>query len=393
MSVQPFTLAVSPFVIEDLRERLGRARWPDEIRDSGWQYGTNLSYLRDLCTHWGHGFDWKEQELALNAFHHYRAEINGMGVHFIHERGKSHYTLPLLLIHGWPDSFVRFTQLIPLLTAEGPNGLSFDVIIPSIPGFGFSDRPSEPGMSTERIARLFARLMKNELGYSRWICHGGDWGSVISVQMARLFPERLLGMHLTDIPVWAVIDLNTLDGASDAEKEYAAAVGKWPWTEGAYALVQSTKPQTLAYAMNDSPIGLAAWIIEKFYAWTDHPGNLEIKFTRDQLLTNLTIYWVTQTAGSSFRLYYENMRHPSPRITERIDIPTAVCLAPKGMAVPPRELADRILDIRNWSTLAEGGHFLAMEQPEPLAEDIFRFAADLRDTGLPAPEPAFPLRM
>lgn len=393
MSVEPFTLSVSPFVIEDLRERLGRARWPDEIRDSGWQYGTNLSYLRDLCIHWGHGFDWKEQELALNAFHHYCAEVNGTGVHFIHERGKSHYTLPLLLIHGWPDSFVRFTQLISLLTAEGPNGLSFDVIIPSIPGFGFSDRPSEPGMSTERIARLFARLMKSELGYSRWICHGGDWGSVISIQMARLFPERMLGLHLTDIPLWAVMDMNTVDGASDAEKEYAAAIGKWPWTEGAYALVQSTKPQTLAYAMNDSPIGLAAWIIEKFHAWTDHPGNLEMKFTRDQLLTNLTIYWVTQTAGSSFRLYYENMRHPSPRITERIDIPTGVCLAPKGMTNPPREMVDRILDIRHWSTLTEGGHFLAMEQPQRVAEDIFRFAANLRDTGLPAPEPAFPLRL
>jgi pimeloyl-ACP methyl ester carboxylesterase len=393
MSVQPFSISVSPFVIEDLRERLGRARWPDEVRDSGWQYGTNLSYLRDLCIHWGHGFDWKEQEEALNAFHHYRAEVNGTGLHFIHERGKSPYTLPILLIHGWPDSFVRFTQLIPLLTAEGPNGLSFDVIVPSLPGFGFSDRPAQPGMNAERIARLFARLMKNELGYSRWISHGGDWGSVVSIQQARLFSERLLGIHLTDVPGWAVMDLNALDSPSDGEKEYIGAIGKWPWTEGAYSILQSTRPQTLAYAMNDSPIGLAAWIIEKFYAWTDHPGHLEMKFTRDQLLTNLTLYWVTQTAGSSFRLYYENSQHPSPLIKDRIGVPAGVCLAPKGMANPPRELADRILDIRQWTVVPEGGHFLAMEHPQQLAEDIFRFAGHLRDTGLPNPEPAFPLRL
>lgn len=392
MSVQPFTISVSPFVIEDLRERLGRARWPDEIRDSGWQYGTNMSYLRDLCIHWGHGFDWKEQEEALNAYHHYRAEVNGVGLHFIYERGKSPHTLPLLLIHGWPDSFVRFLPLIDLLTAEGPHGLSFDVIIPSIPGFGFSDRPEEPGMNAERIARLFARLMKDQLGYSRFICHGGDWGSSIAVQLARMFPERLLGIHLTDVPVRGVLDLNELE-LSPAEKEYLETGRQWTMAEGAYGMLHATKPQTLAYALNDSPIGLAAWIIEKFHAWTDHSGNLERTYTRDQLLTNLTIYWVTQTVGSSFRLYYETLHHPSSMAAGKIQVPAAVCVAPKDFGNAPREFAERILDIRQWTELPEGGHFLAMEQPETLSEDIFRFAAHLRDSSLPTPEPAFPLRL
>lgn len=393
MSVQPFTISVSPFVIEDLRERLGRARWPDEIRDSGWQYGTNLSYLRDLCTHWGHGFDWKEQEEALNTFHHYLAEVNGVGLHFIYERGKSHHTLPLLLIHGWPDSFVRFLQLIPLLTAEGPDGLSFDVIIPSIPGFGFSDRPEEPGMNTERIARLFARLMKDQLGYSRFICHGGDWGSTITLQLARMFPDRLLGIHITDVPAWSMGDLSSLGNLSNAEKEYMESSRQWYYSEGAYSMIQSTKPQTLAYALNDSPIGLAAWIIEKFHSWTDLPGHPEKTYTRDQLLTNLTIYWVTQTAGSSFRLYYETLHHPSSMAAGRIEVPAGICIAPKDFVNAPREFAERILNVRQWTLLPEGGHFLAMEAPQRLAEDIFRFAANLRESGLPTPEPAFPLRM
>jgi pimeloyl-ACP methyl ester carboxylesterase len=376
-----------------LRERLGRARWPDEIRDSAWQYGTNLSYLSDLCTHWGHGFDWKEQEEYLNGFHHFRGEVDGMGLHFIHERGKSHHTIPLLLIHGWPDSFVRFLQIIPILTAKGPDGLSFDVIVPSIPGFGFSDRPAEPGMNAERIARLFAHLMKDQLGYSRFICHGGDWGSSITLQMARLFPDQLLGIHMTDVPAWNLTDLSALGELKPAEKEYMESVQQWYRTEGAYGMLQSTKPQTLAYAMNDSPIGLAGWIIEKFHAWSDHPGELEKKFTRDQLLANLTIYWVTQTAGSSFRLYYETMHHPTSLAAGRIEVPTGICIAPKDFVPIPREFAERILSVRHWTELPEGGHFLAMELPEALADDIFRFASVLRVSDRHSPAPAMPLRM
>jgi pimeloyl-ACP methyl ester carboxylesterase len=374
-SIEPFLISVSPYVIEGLRERIGRARWPDEIRGSGWQYGTNLEYLRRLCIHWADGFDWKEQEAQLNVLHHFRAKVEGFGIHFIHERGKSHKRIPLLLIHGWPDSFIRFIKLIPLLTAEGPDGFAFDVVIPSIPGFGFSDRPEEPGMNFSRIAELFAGLMQ-QLGYDRYLVHGGDLGSSIAEQMAIGFPNALLGMHLTDVPYVHLFSLRP-EELTEPEKRYLEAGRQWQMSEGAYNMVQSTKPQTLAFAINDSPVGLAAWIIEKFYAWTDHTGDLEKVYTRDELLVNITIYWATQTAGSAARLYYEAWHNPNKQKIAGIGTPTAVCIAPKDMVPAPREYADRFFNILQWTELSAGGHFLAMERPESLAQDLFHFAMKL----------------
>ncbi len=304
MNIQPFTISVSPFIIEDLRERLGRARWPDEITGSGWGRGANLSYMQDLCAHWGHGFDWKEQEKELNTLHHFHANIDGFHLHFIHEKGEGPDPIPILLIHGYPDSFVRFLKLIPLLTAAGPDGLSFDVIVPSIPGYGFSDKPSQPGMNAARVAQLFARLMTDELGYSRYMVHGGDWGSSIAEQLGIGFPDRLQGIHLTEVPYRHLFTVPQ-EQLTKAEQQYLQAGMQWQMQEGGYAILQATKPQTLAYAVNDSPIGLAAWIIEKFYSWTDQAGDLEKIYSRDELLTNLSIYWITQTAGSAFRIYYE----------------------------------------------------------------------------------------
>lgn len=372
--IEPFTIVVSPFSIEDLRERLGRARWPDEIENSGWQYGTNKTYLEELCTHWGHGFDWKEQEEQLNALHQYCTKIDGFGLHFIHEKGEGEKRIPLLLIHGWPDSFARFLKLIPLLTKQGPDGFSFDVIVPSIPGYGFSEKPKKAGMGVTHIAELFAGLMK-KLGYSKYLVHGGDWGSAIAEQLAIGFPKNLLGLHLTDVPFTHGLQLKDQE-TTDAEKDYFKRIKQWQQQEGAYNMVQATKPQTLAYGINDSPIGLAAWIIDKFYALTDHPGDLEKVYTRDELLANLTIYWVTQTAGSSFRLYYETMNNPQKQAKGKLDIPAAFCIAPKDSR-PPREYADRFFNVRQWTELSSGGHFLAMENPGALAEDIFRFAKQL----------------
>ena len=374
MSVQPYSISISPFVIEDLRERLGRARWPDEISDSGWEYGTNMAFLKDLCTHWGHGFDWKEQEDHLNTFAHFQTRIDEINLHFIHEKGKGADPIPLLLIHGYPDSFVRFLKLIPLLTAEGPDGLSFDVIVPSIPGFGFSDRPSQPGMSPQRFAGMFARLM-TQLGYEKFISHGGDWGSIISEELAFQFPDRLLGLHLTEVPFYHLFSLKSRD-LTAKEKEYLQTGQQWQMKEGAYALLQSTKPQTLAYAVNDSPIGLAAWIIEKFYSWSDCDGDLEKIYARDELLTNLTIYWVTQTAGSAFRIYYEQSHHPRQG-GEKIKVPAAFCMSAKDLVPAPREFAERFYNVQQWTQLPAGGHFIAMEQPGRLAEDIFRFAGKI----------------
>ena len=376
MPTEKFHIAISPFVIDDLRERLGRARWPDEIEDSGWTYGTNKEYLYELCTHWGHGFDWYEQQEYLNVFAHFRAEIGGFGIHFIHQKGKGHGT-PILLTHGYPDSFARFLKVIPLLTEAG-----FDVVAPSIPGFGFSDRPRQPGMNTEMIAGLFARLMADELGYKKFIAHGGDWGSSITEQLAIHHPELLLGIHLTDIPYRHLFTLKP-DDLTEAEKKYMAAGKQWQMTEGAYAILQSTKPQTLAYAVNDSPIGLASWIIEKFYAWSDIKGCLENSFTRDELLTNISIYWVTQTAGSAFRIYYETMRDLAAATSgnneanKKINIPTGVAIFPMDMVPAPREFGERVFNIQQWTNMPEGGHFAAMEKPVLLAEDIIRFAKKL----------------
>jgi len=374
MSIEKFHIAISPFIIDDLRERLGRARWPDEIADSGWAYGTNKDYLYELCIHWGHGFDWYEQQEHLNTFPHFRAQLGGTGIHFIHQKGDGAQRIPILLIHGYPDSFVRYLKLIPLLTAAG-----FDVVAPSIPGFGFSDRPQQPGMNTELVADLFAQLMTDELGYKRFLVHGGDWGSQIAEQLAIHHPELLTGVHLLDIPYYHLFALKPEDLTAE-EKEYVRVGREWQMTEGAYAMVQSTKPQSLAYAVNDSPIGLAGWIIEKFYAWSDTKGQLENSFTKDELLTNLTVYWVTQTAGSAFRIYYETMRSMpsmSKGPLKKISIPTAVAIFPKDMVPAPRVFAERVFDIQQWTEMPEGGHFAAMEKPELLANDIIQFVSKL----------------
>lgn len=372
MNINKFKIATSPFILDDLRERLGRARWPDQINGSQWEYGANLHYLQELCTHWGHGFDWTEQQEYLNSFPQFQGEIGGFGLHFIHEKGRGKNAIPILLIHGYPDSFVRFLKVIPLLTAEGPDGLSFDVVVPSIPGYGFSDRPQEPGMNTKKIAGLFARLM-NELGYKKFMAHGGDWGSSITEQLALHYPQSMLGIHLTDVPFRHLFSMQP-EEMSEAEKKYLEAGRSWQMKEGAYAMLQATKPQTLAYAMNDSPIGLAAWIIEKFYSWSDSNGDLKNSFTQDELLTNLTIYWVTQTAGSAFRIYYETMAELGNDDSKKSKVPAAVCLFPKDMIPAPKEFAERVLNLRQWTQMPRGGHFAAMEQPKLLAEDIIRFA-------------------
>ena len=371
MDIQPFTICISPYIIEDLRERLGRARWPDEIAGSGWEYGTNMGYLRELCTHWGHGFDWKEQEAVLNGFHHFQTKVDDFCLHFIHEQGSGIRRIPLLLIHGWPDSFVRFLKLVPLLTNAGADGVAFDLVIPSIPGFGFSEKPSKPGMDTRKCAELFAGLMKG-LGYKKYMVHGGDTGSGIAEEMALQYPGRIMGLHLTDLPYQHLLMAKPED-LKPVEKAWFASGQQWQMQEGAYALEQATKPQTLAYALNDSPIGLAAWIIEKFHSWSDCQGNLETVYTRDELLTNLTVYWVTQTAGSAARIYYEGMHHPR-REEQKINVPAAFYISPKDLVPAPREAADRIFSVKQWTQPARGGHFAAWEQPQSLAEDLFSFA-------------------
>ncbi len=381
MSVNAFKVKVPRETLKELRKRLAKTRWPDEIENSNWDYGTNLTYLKQLVSYWQHEFDWHAQKKAINKFTHLRAEIDGVGLHFIYERGKGANPLPIILTHGWPDSFVRMLKIIPLLTdpksyGGDPND-SFDVIVPSLPGFGFSDKPRERGFNVARVADLFARLMTEELGYSRFAAHGGDWGSSVTEQLAVNHANSLVGIHLTDIPFWHMLSLPPAD-LSDAERKYLAAGKKWQREEGAYAMIQSTQPQTLATGLNDSPAGLASWIVEKFRRWSDCGGDVESRFTKDELLTNITIYWVTETIGSSARYYYEAIHNPLQDTGRRVEVPTGVTQFPKDISHAPREYAERFFNIQHWTEQPRGGHFAAMEEPELLAEDIRAFFRPLR---------------
>lgn len=384
MSVQPFYVSVPQETLDDLRERLARTRFPDEVEGAGWDYGANRAYLKELADYWRDGFDWRAQEEVINGFAHFRAEIDGFGVHFVRERGKGPNPLPIVLTHGWPDSFFRMLKLIPLLTDPASHGGdpadSFDVIVPSLPGYGFSDRPTERGMTNSRVAELWERLMTEELGYERFAAHGGDIGSSVTQQLALDRPGPLVGIHLTDVPYLNLVAF-TEDASdlSEAERDYMERGRRWGQEEGGYAAIQSTRPQTLAYSLNDSPAGLAAWIVEKFRAWSDCDGDVEKRFTKDELLANLTIYWATQTIHSSMRIYYEGLHNPPPaNAGARVGVPTGFAIFPKDPVTAPREWGERFFVVRHWTEMPRGGHFAAMEEPELLAEDVRAFFRPLR---------------
>lgn len=389
----PYTVAIPEEILDDLRARLARTRWPDEVDGAGWEYGASLAYMKDLVAYWRTGFDWRAQERAINAFSHFRARVAGTGIHFIHERGRGPAPMPLVITHGWPSSFSEMLPLIPLLADPGAHGGdpadAFDVVVPSVPGFGFSDRPTERGMTRSRVAELWVRLM-SALGYQRFAAHGNDIGAVITGWMALDHPERLIGIH-TMMPGFPGPDFGPgTPPMSEAERAFAARQDRWGREEGGYNLIQETRPQTLAYGLHDSPAGLAAWIVEKWRAWTDPDGDLDRHFTRDTLLTNVTIYWVTETANASGRSYYERARDPR-RIPPdaRIAVPTGVALSTEAVQRVPREWAERrYVDIRRWTELDRGGHFMAAEEPALLAEEIRAFFRPLRDAAGPRASPA-----
>lgn len=378
MTVHPFEIQISEEALDDLRERLARTRWTDEVSGAGWDYGTSLDYLRELAAYWQDGYDWRTQEAGLNRFHQIRAEIDGFGVHAIHERGRSGTPLPLMLTHGWPGSFYQMVKLIPLLTDPaahgGDPGDAFDIVVPSLPGFGFSDRPQRRGWTTEHTADLWARLMTEELGYEKFGAHGGDWGSAVTESLARRHADILTGIHLTDVPYGHIF---RVQDPTEEEREYIDTGRVWFEAEGAYGAIQSTKPQTLAYGLNDSPVGLAAWIVEKFRTWSDCDGDIERAFTKDELLTNVMIYWLTETINSSMRGYYES-GHQGCNDDSRIEVPTGFALFPKDLVPPPRHFAERIFNVQRWTEMPRGGHFATMEEPELLAEDIRAFYRQFR---------------
>jgi pimeloyl-ACP methyl ester carboxylesterase len=383
MAAEKFAIQIPDAVLADLARRLDATRWPDELVDAGWEFGSNLGYMRSLTEYWRHGYDWRREEAVLNQFPHYRIALDGFYIHFVHVRGNGPAPVPLIVTHGWPGSFVEMVKLIPLLTNPPAHGGSpddaFDVIVPSLPGYGFSDRPRERGMDPKKIAALWALLMK-ELGYARFGAQGGDWGSAISIALGLDHPERMIGIHLNYIAGRFLLG-GTLSQPPEDEMAgaYLAQLRAWWDAEGGYSHEQGTKPQTLSYGLNDSPVGLAAWIIEKFRTWSDCGGEIERLFGRDELLTNVMIYWVTETIHSSTRLYYESRQRPiSLSQTNRVEPPVAVALFPKEIPAPPRALAERGLNIVRWSEMPRGGHFAAMEQPELLAKDLREFFRNLR---------------
>jgi microsomal epoxide hydrolase len=386
MNIQPFTIAVPQETLDDLHERLAHTRWPDEAENTSWNYGTNLSYLQELVDYWQHSYDWRAQEAQLNQFAQFRAQVDGQHIHFIHEHGKGPNPTPLLLIHGWPDSFYRFHKIIPLLTdpeSYGGNPAdSFDVIVPSLPGFGFSDRPNFPGgMKSLRSASMLSKLMTEVLGHQRYAVSGGDIGGRVARLLALAHLEQVLGIHLTDIGFPREITFPPeVPNPSPAEGRFLGSVGMWFFQEGAYASLQTTKPQTISYALSDSPVGLAGWIVEKFRAWSDCDGEIEKSYTKDELLTNIMIYWVTGTISSSARLYLEDAFQSAPQLSvgQYIEVPAGVATFSKDLTYPPRELGERFLHVARWTEMPRGGHFAALEEPELLAEDLRSFFRPLR---------------
>ncbi|QYK40329.1 MAG: epoxide hydrolase [Paracoccaceae bacterium] len=363
MAARPFTIAVPDAVLEDLETRLRLTRWPDRIEGAAWDYGIDTDRLRPLVEHWAEGFDWRAVERDLNALPQFVAEVDGEAIHFIHATGQGGRRVPLLVLHGWPSSFLQMTDLIPLLTAERA-GLSFDVIVPSLPGFGFSAQPRTRGMGVARIAGLMTRLMTGVLGYDRFAGRGSDLGAGVLQQIALQSPDRLMGLHLSGTNPYIG---HVPDDLSPEEAEFVARAQAWMQSEMAYAMLHASKPDTLAVALNDSPAGLAAWVLEKFHAWTD-ADDFVARYGRDRLLANLTLYWATGTIGSSMRLYYETLRAPGQ--WGRVAVPTAMLMTPHDMFATPRAWAERSYNVQRWTDIDRGGHFLEWEEAAIVADDM-----------------------
>lgn len=376
-----FSIAVDQSDLDDLQARLRATRWPETIAGAGWDYGTDLGYLQTLCRSWAEDFDWRRAEARLNAFAHYRTTIDGERLHYLHAPSPHPAAMPLLLTHGWPGSIVEFQHVITALVdppADGGDAVdAFSVVCPSLPGYAWSGPTRQRGWDIRRVARALATLMA-ELGYERYGAHGGDWGGIATAHLGVLDADHLIGIHLNMAnarrPPGSTDDDLTAEELADL-----ADMRAFRADETGYQEIQGSKPQSLAYALNDSPAGLAGWIVEKFRSWSDCGGGVESVFTRDDLLANITTYWVTGTAGSAARLYYETMRSGLPVMpTGRVTVPTAVARFPREIYRPPRAWVEHAFDLRRWTVLPRGGHFAALEQPQLLIDDIRAFFRDLR---------------
>ncbi|MBL8349451.1 MAG: epoxide hydrolase [Burkholderiaceae bacterium] len=376
--IQPFRIAVADSVLDDLRARLGHTRWPEAEPVDDWSQGVPLAWIRDICRYWAEDYDWRSREASMNRFDQFTTLIDGLAIHFLHVRSPHPDAMPLLMTHGWPGSVVEFHKVIAPLTDPtrhgGSVGDAFHVVCPSLPGFGFSAKPTATGWGVDRIAAAWGTLMAR-LGYPRYGAHGGDWGSAVTSSLGAQDPQHCAGIHVT----LAMGSRPTLGGQPGPDEARALERARYykDWDSG-YSKQQSTRPQTLAYGLTDSPAGQAAWILEKFRAWTDCDGRPENLLSRDELLDNVMLYWVTASAASSARLYWESFG-PGRGSAQPVTVPTGVAVFPKEIVPPVRRwMASRYTDIRRWTEMPRGGHFAAFEQPGLLVEDLRAFFGALR---------------
>ena len=380
-AARPFELHVADAAIADLRERLARPRWPDSAPGEPWAHGTSVDYLRELVAHWRDRFDWRAQEARLNAWPQFTVPLHGIELHYLHVEGKGPQPCPLLLSHGWPGSVFEFMELIPRLTDParfgGDPADAFTVVAPSLPGYGLSFAPGQKRFGVEAIADCFAELMTSVLGYPRFAAQGGDWGGFITSRLGAVHADKLLGIHVNLLALRR--DPKMTSDPTPEERRFLDQLEHWLKEETGYQWIQGTRPQTLAFALSDSPAGLAAWIVEKFRAWSDCDGDVERVFSKDGLLANISLYWFTGAIGSSFWPYYARMHGPWPIPEAGVRVPMGYAAFPREIVRPPRSLAERMYhDIRRWSEMPRGGHFAALEQPEALAREITEFFRPLR---------------
>lgn len=374
-AVTPYRIDVPDRVLKDLQDRLARTRFPSEIEGAGWTYGANLAYLRELVAYWQKAYNWRAQERALNQFPQFKTTLEGVDIHFIHKRSSHASATPLVLVHGWPGSIVEFTKIIDPLTEPTKHGATaadaFHIVALSLPGYGFSGTPRQPGFNTRKIAQIIAQLMAR-LGYTRYAAQGGDWGAIIVRQLGLVDPTHLIGLHSNMCVAAPPPGPNPNEGVPAEELTRVEAARTRIAVETGYSQIQGTKPMTVGFGLNDSPAGLAAWIVEKFRTWSDSGGNVERHFTKDELLTNVMVYWVTETGPSSVRLYYENRMDGG--LQGRVEVPFACARFPAELfAVVPRRWIEAQYNVQQFTDMPRGGHFAAMEEPQLLVDDVRKF--------------------
>ena len=379
--IDPFRINISNQIIENIYDKIKKYPWNEMPNIDGWDHGTNFSYIKEISKYWVEDFNWKEQEININKFSNFKTKVEGTDIHFIKEKGSGSHPMPLLIMHGWPGSIVEFIHIIEKLAHPekfgGKQEDSFDVIIPSLPGFGFSSKPKAP-MGPRKMATIFNKLMTENLGYKNYIAQGGDWGATISNWLGHDHAKSCKGIHIN------CLTMRHPDGVqTKEEKDWESKFTRDQLMQDGYRTQQATKPQTLSYAMMDSPVGIAAWIIEKFYFWSDlKNNNIESVYSKDFLLTNIMIYIITNTFNTASWIYY-GRREEGGRFFSKdfhqINVPTAAAIFPGEMSEwPPRTYADRIFNIKQWSIMSKGGHFAALEEPDLLVNDIRKFAKTLR---------------